>query len=602
MENNTKIVHASAYIDALKSSGYKSTYNAIAEIVDNSIDADAKDIFIIGEQKIAGNGEKRIVSFAFLDNGKGMDYEILKNCLTIGYTTNQARKGMGRFGVGLPQASVFVCNRVEVYSWQNGFENCQKVYLDLDEVKEKDLNEIAAPVKVEFPSKYKKFLSWNSDGKTFDFNQNGTLVLWTKCTAVDHKKWNTCVSHMSEDLGRKYRYFLHDKSISISMIEYVSSSFEKMYPNDPLYLMTPSQECLPSDIDTFIKNGYQSRPYNPQTGYTESLFEKYQLTEDASSEVELEIKYEEADTVKTGKVKIKYSVVKSKYYSISSLKTDKKPGTSLPFGKSSKLVNNIGISIVRNGREIDFGSFGFFNYYNVPEYRWWGIEISFDSSLDSAFGISNNKQYVNLKPMSKQEMSEVDKNELKTVWHQLADDIMDTISQMDNRNSKVRSENKSTEDPTPPQSSQISNKVDVEMGLVEEEPELTEEEKEEQAIKQLVNEGNEKDEVTKVQVQQLIDSKVRVVTVFNKGKNDSFIDNAYAAGTLSIIINANHPFYKILVSKIMDEQDSKIPFELFVMAVMKSIKELNVQYEDAMDTLMYNLNLRITNYIKEYMK
>ncbi|MCI7220907.1 MAG: ATP-binding protein, partial [Bacilli bacterium] len=130
----SKIVNASMYIDALKSSGYKSTYNAIAEIVDNSIDAEASDIFIIGKQAVAGNGEKKIVSFAFLDNGRGMDYATLKGCLTIGFTTNQERKGMGRFGVGLPQASVFVCNRVEVYSWQNGIENCKKVYLDVDEV------------------------------------------------------------------------------------------------------------------------------------------------------------------------------------------------------------------------------------------------------------------------------------------------------------------------------------------------------------------------------------------------------------------------------------------------------------------------------------
>lgn len=55
----SQIVNAAMFIDALKNSGYKSTYNAIAEIVDNSIDADANDIFIIGEQAIAGNGEKR---------------------------------------------------------------------------------------------------------------------------------------------------------------------------------------------------------------------------------------------------------------------------------------------------------------------------------------------------------------------------------------------------------------------------------------------------------------------------------------------------------------------------------------------------------------
>ena len=118
MSAGSRIIHAAAFVDALKSSGYKSTYNAISEIVDNSIDANAKNVFIIGEQKLVnteGSAEKRISSFAFLDDGEGMDYEHLKSCLSIGYSDKSERAGMGRFGVGLPQASVFVCNRVEVY-------------------------------------------------------------------------------------------------------------------------------------------------------------------------------------------------------------------------------------------------------------------------------------------------------------------------------------------------------------------------------------------------------------------------------------------------------------------------------------------------------
>ena len=45
MSEGSRIVHAAAFVDALKSSGYKSTYNAISEIVDNSIDAKAKNVY-----------------------------------------------------------------------------------------------------------------------------------------------------------------------------------------------------------------------------------------------------------------------------------------------------------------------------------------------------------------------------------------------------------------------------------------------------------------------------------------------------------------------------------------------------------------------------
>lgn len=600
-QNNekSKIVNAAMYIDALKSSGYKSTYNAIAEIVDNSIDAQANDIFIIGEQTVAGNNEKRIVGFAFLDNGKGMDFNTLKGCLTIGYTTNIERKGMGRFGVGLPQASIFVCNRVEVYSWQGGIENCLKVYLDTDEVKSKNLNEIADPVPADIPAKYKKFIKWHGGDRDFDFSEHGTLVIWSKCTTVDHKKWKTCVSHMSEDLGRKYRYFLKNHTNHIRMIELTSSQEEVMYPNDPLYLMTPSQECVPDDADKFINEGFESKTYNTDSGYTECLFENFKVADNQSQDVILPIKYEENGEVKTGNVTIKYSVVKRKYYSKATLKTETKPG-SLPFGKSPRLINNTGISIVRNGREIDFGSFGFFNNYNVPDYRWWGIEISFHSDLDSAFGISNNKQYVNLKPMSKQEMADVSNDEIKTVWHQLAEEILPTIQEMTKRNSSIRGEEMTVVDPNPAESSIVATTADSNADLEPEEEEMPAEIKEVEAKEQLINEGNEKP--TDAQIQKLIDSKVRVVTVFNKSKIDSFVDYSFAAGTLSIILNANHSFYQKLVKDIFDDDQKKTSFELFLIAVMKSIKHLNLQYPDAMDSLTYNINTRIANYMLELSK
>lgn len=595
----SKIVNASMYIDALKSSGYKSTYNAIAEIVDNSIDAEASDIFIIGEQKIAGNGEKKIVSFGFLDNGHGMDYSTLKGCLTIGYTTNQERKGMGRFGVGLPQASVFVCNRVEVYSWQNGINNCKKVYLDVDEVKANNLNEIADPVDASIPAEYQKFIKWNGGDRSFDFSESGTLVIWTKCTTVDHKKWKTCVSHMSEDLGRKYRYFLANNTKHIRMIELTSSQEEIMYPNDPLYLMVPSQECVPDDVQTFIDGNYDSRKYDASTGYTECLFEIYKTGEEDT--VKLPIQYEENDEVKTGIVEIKYSAVKRKYYSPATLKTEKKPGVSLAYGKSSRLINNTGISIVRNGREIDFGPFGFFNNYNVPDYRWWGIEISFKSDLDSAFGISNNKQYVNLKPMTKAEMAEVSADEIKTVWHQLAEEIIPTIDALTKRNTAIRGEEMIEDDPQPAEASDISNVVEEE---IEDEPivvdDIPEEVKVQEAEEQLVKEGV--DNPSSVQIQKLIDSQVRVVPVYNKGKMDSFIDTSFAAGTLSIILNANHAFYGKLVSAIFDKEETKIPFELFMIAVMRSMKKQSVSNPDSMDTLLYDINERITKYMMELAK
>ncbi len=272
----------------------------------------------------------------------------------------------------------------------------------------------------------------------------------------------------------------------------------------------------------------------------------------------------------------------------------------MPFGKSTRLINNTGISIVRNGREIDFGSFGFFNSYNVPDYRWWGIEISFKSDLDAAFGISNNKQYVNLKPMTKAEMNDVSPDEIKTVWYQLAEEIMPTIDKLTQRNSAIRGEEMVEDDPNLAEASEISNVVEEEIEgkpIIDNTPK---EVKVQEAKEQLSKEGNVNP--TTIQIDKLIDSQVRVVSVFNKGERDSFIDIAYAAGTLSIILNANHPFYSKLVNGLFDKEDTKIPFELFMIAVMRSIKKQSLANPLLMDSLLYDINQRITKYMMELSK
>lgn len=53
---------------------------------------------------------------------------------------------------------------------------------------------------------------------------------------------------------------------------------------------------------------------------------------------------------------------------------------------------NQGISIVREGREIDFGSFDFMD--TDARHRWHGCEIHFDSGIDDLFGVPANKQHV----------------------------------------------------------------------------------------------------------------------------------------------------------------------------------------------------------------
>jgi hypothetical protein len=122
--------------DALRNTGYKNIESAVAEIIDNAEEANAKNAFVIlGEHIDPSSGRKVIHEIGFLDDGSGMDTSTLGTCLGIGFTTRTGRRGLGRFGVGLPQASLYACPEVIVYSWQNGIQNCQRVFLDIEKVK-----------------------------------------------------------------------------------------------------------------------------------------------------------------------------------------------------------------------------------------------------------------------------------------------------------------------------------------------------------------------------------------------------------------------------------------------------------------------------------
>ena len=58
------------------------------------------------------------------------------------------------------------------------------------------------------------------------------------------------------------------------------------------------------------------------------------------------------------------------------------------YGKHA--AKNIGLSIVREGRELDLDP-SWTNSYDPTE-RWWGVEVEFPSTLDEVFGVTNTKQ------------------------------------------------------------------------------------------------------------------------------------------------------------------------------------------------------------------
>src|SRR6266516_2742035 len=98
-EQDFAIVSPTLTVDALRDSGYKSTTHALAELIDNGIEAEAHliELFCVEEmQKIQVRTRARVVEIAVMDDGLGMDQETLRRSLKFGDGTRRNRQGIGR--------------------------------------------------------------------------------------------------------------------------------------------------------------------------------------------------------------------------------------------------------------------------------------------------------------------------------------------------------------------------------------------------------------------------------------------------------------------------------------------------------------------------
>lgn len=547
------IINIQHYTDALRNTGYKNTESAIAEIVDNSIEADAKNVLIICKEGVdRGRGKKRVQEIAILDNGTGMDPETLRKSLVIGDGTRRARKGMGRFGVGLPQASLHVAPRVEVYSWQNG-SRPRMVYLDIEKIKAGKQTTIEEPVEGPVPKDYQRYLKdFELRMERMHFSRSGTLVIWRNCDRLNPKTVTPLFVRFDKLLGRKFRHFINEGcSIGITVSGDDRARGRLLKPNDPLYLMEHNQ---------ILGDRSSSNPGDPvEDG--EEIFELWN-NGDVLGVVNEEITYLRNGDRVTAPIEIKFSIAKPKYHGA---------GGESKIGKHC--ATNVGISVVRANREVDFGKFDFFSDVNEPRHRWWGCEIRFSPELDEVFGVANNKQQVELFQVDAAEYSDADAED-KPVWLLLNKIIASEIKTM----MKVIVERKAgTRQPAPQQSTEeqvvsiVEQDNPTSTSSSHHKDKTSPEEREAQAKERLIDEGNPTP--TNEEIQAVLKPTIRLESR-DLGELGPFIEISPKMGNCWLTINTGTKFYSDIYSK-LDEWDESVKraFNLVLMAFARAEDE-----------------------------
>ncbi|HEX6947168.1 MAG TPA: ATP-binding protein [Acidimicrobiia bacterium] len=339
--------------ESMRSVRYQSEANAIADLIDNSIEAGASAIHIVYNT----DGDK-IVEIAVIDDGSGILPEFLPIATKWGGSSNEGRRNIfGRFGFGLPSSSVNRGRAYEVHSRTSPDHPFQAVSIDLDNLVAKDGIVHLPDVKERpLPAWVTEYVTGNDDEGRARF-PNGidgvrTVVIWRKMDRLVWPNRQQSTARLREHFGITYASWLDVVEIAVNG--------KKVEPVDVLFT-TPGYRWY--DIDGFPKAEPQS------------------------------------DIVFTAKdrdgrehpIRVRMSL----------LLVDAYEATVPPEGKGNHIrirtrirTDYNGIFVTRNGRFIELAKPDVIAWN--PYARQVGLAIDFPPQLDELFGVTPDKQSISL--------------------------------------------------------------------------------------------------------------------------------------------------------------------------------------------------------------
>ena len=552
-------------LPAMRHQGYY-TPNALAELIDNSIQAGASriDVLCLDEVDIDTN-RRQLKEIAVVDNGKGMNEEELWNAIITGKSTSRGKNGIGRFGVGLTHATLSQCKRVDIYSWQNP-NRVLHVHLDINSSEHSSDVSVEEPKKSQIPDRWERVFTRRA--------KSGTLVVWSDLDQCKWKKANTLIKNSEYTLGRIYRKFLDRGEIEIHMKAFDGATRkieinEKLMANDPLYLSIPSSTPEPYNKRAmFQKDGHRWEvriPIPDITGEKHDVITRYSFVR---------------KEVRAGK---------------------RNPGSE-DYGKHA--ANNLGVSIIRANRELSLDTNLITSY--DPTERWWGAEIEFPPALDEVFGVSTNKQTASdleymMRQIGKQSREQQSKKDLEGdeehVLYQLVRDMANRIGAL---RDTITTQRKPTERPDPPKPPKPSGPTITE----EQKQKMTEEERRE-AIQELV---------IKLGIPGKVDLDQDIQFEHLPLSGSQFFDVALVGGVKIITINSKHRAYRDLLAVLLDSKNigeldnndairllrkSATGFQKFL-AAWASMEDSRINPEER--NQLSDIRYELGKYLQEYFK
>ena len=338
-------------VESLRDTGY-SYQAAFADIVDNSIAANASHVAIDIEESIFGNE----VVVTFFDNGVGMDSKSIKEAMRYGSEKRPSPKSLGKFGMGLKTASTAFCRKLTVISKQGGIIVAKCWHID--QIIEDDDWVLLTPDISEYADQIEKLSEiTGQDG-------SGTAVIWEN---VDRLISSSGTDYISEAL----------KTLIDEIRDHLAGTFGKFLIGRAAFKAGSSASPNP---DVIIElNGEKIKGWDP-TG-------QFLNTDDEPDRVISEKKVHKFSNLqgKHARFELNGYVLPNK---------NKMTDEELAAVKFSN--DNQGFYIYREDRLIFGGGWPHRLFSQDSHLNLLRVELNFDHDLDDTFEIDIRKSKINL--------------------------------------------------------------------------------------------------------------------------------------------------------------------------------------------------------------
>jgi hypothetical protein len=346
-----------AFVRGIRDLGYRSNGDAVAELIDNALQAHADRVDVVFGYE-GSSSTKKPVQMAIVDNGHGMEPAMVRMAVMWGGTHREnERDGLGRYGYGLPCSSVSLGRRFTVISQVDG-GSLSAVELDLDDIAAGKYTDAEGDIVVPVPrpANLPAFVADHIANTYPNGWTSGTVILIEK---LDRLEWTT-TQGMRDNLCRQFGVTYHKLRGATAI--YVDGRF--VDPVDPLFL-TPEYSLYDLDEE-------RAQPFD---------------------RVRVEVRDTESGGY-LGAATLRYAWLPPSFGSVDKERDAVGLNANARF---SILKDYHGIIFSRNGRLIDVHTRTPWTSF-INNDRYIRVEVEFSATLDELFGVTTSKQQVTVSP------------------------------------------------------------------------------------------------------------------------------------------------------------------------------------------------------------